>query len=176
MSRGVEALLVLDALWLAGIALVMLILRRELAIMSERAQASGRTVPDGLEVGEPVPKSCEPERNRILLFFQEHCDSCHEIASGLDEVVRHDLLDVVIIPVSEDGRDITLEGLLPSFVSRQVGTEAKRTAGEFRVHSSPLAIAVSGGLTVAKTYVGDTAVLGAIIDQLESENVDSRAS
>lgn len=159
---GAGFLLVLDGVWLGALALGAVTLRREVAILRRRMMLAGGAVPDGLEVGAPVPRDADPATDRVLLFVYPHCEPCEELAPRLRFLSSPELLDVVVS--GGDPHEPLLERL-PVSVRAVSGSEGERLSNLFDVRSGPLAIAVRSGLIVAKGYINDTAEIEFLLAQ-----------
>jgi hypothetical protein len=158
---GLEiGVIVLATAWLAVLTLVVLLLVRQIGLLTVRLDmAAGERTSmddDGLAVGTQVSArtvAALPELNsgeKYLLLFAASCDPCLDVA---DEVGRLELDGDVVALVA--GK----EELADDIAARLDGVrivrdpEATELAGELAVSSVPFAFAISETVVAAKKYL-----------------------
>jgi hypothetical protein len=149
---GSTTLFWLDGLWMLVLAFAYLVLRRELAILDLRTRYGG-SVPDGLEIGVPVPRIPGLVQADVFVFLFGDCGSCHDLVRQLGESHNSERLVIVVRDGSIPNSAHSLAHQLPHVITTHTGTLADRIAESFKVHSGPLGIAVSNGVVVAKGYL-----------------------
>ena len=167
MPDGGLFLAIVDVAWLVLLIFGAIVLRREVAIIERRLLVAGRAVPDGPEVGSPVPRSPDRRKNRVLVFLYADCEPCHDLIPAFQSLSRPDLVEVVI----GDSRDtrggrrvIEAASFRPLTVIS--ADEAERLARVFRVHSAPLAVGTRNGLVVAKSYLRSTRDIERVVEDV----------
>lgn len=166
MSRGNATLLLIDAVWLVLLAATVLVLRREADLTVKRARLAGVGARDGLEVGDPVPRSADPWRARVTLFVLHDCEACDAVLRGLGRLPRPELVEVCVIPTNDREPDQAVLDAVAPF-AHITGERARTCADAFRVRSAPFAIAVARGIVVSKTMLADADVLSVMADELD---------
>jgi hypothetical protein len=150
MSSG--PLLWLDGVWMLLLAFAYLVLHRDLAILDLRTRYGG-SVPDGLEIGVPVPRISGLKQADVYVFLFGDCSSCHELVRQLGDSHKSHGLVIVVTDGSIPNSGYSLAGQFPPAVTTHTGPLADRIAESFKVHSGPLGICVSNGVVVAKGYL-----------------------
>ncbi|MEV6862875.1 hypothetical protein AB0M44_17975 [Streptosporangium subroseum] len=147
---GFTGLTVAALVWLFLLGIGLLVVRRELSLLQDRVTASGSAAADGLAIGAPAPRFPGMRPDDVILFFFGDCAPCHELAT---EVARsadpYRFASVVSDGTMPDSASSVRE-LLADDARAMVGDEAAAVRQQYKVHSGPFGVAVSGGLVVAK--------------------------
>jgi len=154
-----EALVVVLALWLGVLTLVVVLLVRQLSLLTVRLSFAAPYVAadaDGLDIGSPVPSSLNEQvaldgEPRTLLFLSATCAPCREIASALSSKGVGDGVLAVIAGDPESAGAVST--LLPSSVETVVDPEATQVARALQVTSVPFGLRVEHGIVSAKAYL-----------------------
>jgi hypothetical protein len=147
---GSTALLAVSSVWLLVLALGLLVVRRELAILQDRVAVSGDTPADGLAVGAPAPQFPGLRPDDVVLFFFGDCEPCHEVATELSRFADPGAFACVVSDGTLAGSSAGFRPILPEDARVLTGDEAGAVRERYKVHSGPFGVAVSGGLVVAK--------------------------
>jgi hypothetical protein len=149
---GSAQLFWLDGVWMLLLAFAYLVLRRELALLDFRTR-SGGSVPDGLEIGVPVPRISGLVQADAYIFLFGDCSSCHDLVRQLGESNNGQGLVIVVRDGSILNSGYSLARQFPADVTAHTGRLADRIGESFKVHSGPLGIGVSNGVVVSKGYL-----------------------
>jgi hypothetical protein len=181
MSGLAVAALVLACVWLAVLTLVVILLVRQIGLLTVRLSVVGRQAPhlhsDGPEVGSSVPEevaSALPEvrsERAYVVLISAGCTPCRELAAGIR---RHDFEQTVtaLVPGHEVLAD-ELAALLPPGVRVVRDPEAPRLAQALSISSTPFAVEVERGIVTRKAYLYDGA--SDLIEFVEAETIPSQA-
>jgi hypothetical protein len=181
MSGLAVAALVLACVWLAVLTLVVILLVRQIGLLTVRLSVVGRQAPDlhndGPEVGSSVPEevaSALPEvrsERACVVLISAGCTPCRELAAG---VRRHDfeLTVVALVPGHEELAD-ELAALLPPGVRVVRDPEAHTLAQALTISSTPFAVEVERGVVTKKAYLFDGA--SDLIKFVEADKIPSQA-
>lgn len=155
--------LALVSVWLAGLTVTSLAVKRETVLVDLSASHLDR-VPAGPAIGAPVPRSLSPPgERRIVVFLDSGCPPCHELAAQLNEVRP---LESLTIAISGEAREATdMLAAIPSRATVLVGSEAASAVDSVHVSYQPFALAVADGIVVAKAYPTSAESLSRLFDE-----------
>jgi hypothetical protein len=181
MSGLAVVALVLAGIWLGILTLVVVLLVRQIGLLTVRLSVAGQAPDldnDGPEVGSNVPEevaSALPEvvdERAYVLLISASCTPCRELAAGIRQ---HDFEQTVVALVPGDGELADeLVALLPSGVRAVRDPEARRLAGALGINSTPFAVEVERGTVTRKAYLYDGA--SDLMELVEAEKkIPSRA-
>lgn len=164
--------------WLSGLTLVVLLLVRQLGLVTLRLDAgSGNSsvVPrEGPDVGTELPASVLDRIPALhdglsyLLLVSPTCTACHEIASRLD-AVRVTGRVVALVPGGEE-----LAGpfakLLPRHYEVVRDPDAVDIANELDLDRTPFALEIDDGIVSGRAHLFRASDLQRLIDTRVSSN------
>ena len=147
---GYTGLTVAALVWLALLALGLLVVRRELSILQSRVAASGNAPADGLAIGAVAPHFPGVRRDDVILFFFGDCAPCHELAEQVAGSADPQQFACVVSDGTLPGSSAGVRELLPASARAIAGDEAVAIRQRYKIRSGPFGVSVSGGLVVAK--------------------------
>jgi hypothetical protein len=156
--------------WVLVLSLVVLLLVRQVSLLSVRLTLAGATVAqalDGPELGTDVPASIAdllPARRHVaLLALSADCNACRELAAALH---GRALPTEVVALVSGNGDAASvLVDLLPAELPRILEPQASRLLEELEVRSRPFALVLEGRIVRAKGSVHEPHDLFRFLDR-----------
>lgn len=160
MSGLALSAIVLAALWLGVLTLVMVLVVRQLAILTARFEMAGSRISpgaDGLEVGRQAPVevlSALPElRTRVgyVLVLSATCAPCRELAPNLAELSFTEPV-TALVPGRAELAD-SLAQLLPGWMRVVRDPEAMAIANALQVRTTPFAMEIEGGFVTGKAFL-----------------------
>jgi hypothetical protein len=160
MSALAIAALVLVCIWLGVLTLVVVLLVRQVGLLTVRLSVAGEATSldnDGLEIGSSVPEDVavvlpdQAEEQVYLLLISSTCLPCWELATDLAEH-RFEQNIVALVPGHEEQAG-ELAALLPSSMRVVLDPEATRLAGALRLESTPFALEIERGAVTRKAYL-----------------------
>jgi hypothetical protein len=164
MSALAITALVLVCAWLGVLTLVVVLLVRQIGLLTVRLSVASQTLSlddDGPEVGDSVPEDVasvlpdlEEERSYLLLI-SAGCTPCRELVVDLGEHSFEQKI-VALVPGREEQAS-ELAALLPSGIRVVLDPEATELAESLELESTPFAIEVEGGTVTRKTYLHEGA-------------------
>lgn len=165
---GTETIaLVFVAAWLGILTLVVVLMIRQIGLLTVRLRLTGSTFDvsaDGLGIGEVVPEEISSKLPVIgglptyVLLISPTCNQCRELATELRGRLG-DLRNIVaLVPGLAEPAD-SLAAMLPSEVQAIRDPEASRFAKLLGIRSTPFAIEITHGLVTGKAYIHGTADL-----------------
>ena len=163
MSALAIAALVLVCLWLGVLTLVVVLLVRQIGLLTVRLSVSGQVSSlddDGPEVGSAVPEYVasvllDLEERAYLVLISSTCTPCWELVADLGEY-RFEQKIVALVPGREEhARE--LAALLPSSIRVVLDPEASRLAESLELESTPFALEVQRGTVTRKAYLHEGA-------------------
>jgi len=175
MSALAIAALVLVCIWLGVLTLVVVLLVRQIGLLTVRLSVAGEATPldnDGPEIGSSVPEDVavvlpdQAEEHAYLLLISSTCLPCWELATDLAEH-RFEQKIVALVPGHEE-RSGELAALLPSSMRVVLDPEATRLAGALQLESTPFALEIERGAVTRKAYLHQGA--SDLIEFVESAN------
>jgi hypothetical protein len=160
MSALAIAALVLVCIWLGVLTLVVVLLVRQVGLLTVRLSVAGEATSldnDGPEIGSSVPEDVavvlpdQAEEHAYLLLISSTCLPCWELATDLAEH-RFEQKIVALVPGHEE-RAGELAALLPSSMRVVLDPEATRLAGALQLESTPFALEIERGAVTRKAYL-----------------------
>ncbi len=175
MSALAIAALVLVCMWLGVLTLVVVLLVRQIGLLTVRLSVAGEATSldnDGPEIGSRVPEDVaavlpdQSEEHAYLLLISSTCLPCWELATDLGEH-RFEQNIVALVPGHEEQAG-ELAALLPSSMRVVLDPEATRLAGTLQLESTPFALEIERGAVTRKAYLHEGAA--DLIEFVESAN------
>jgi hypothetical protein len=175
MSALAIAALVLVCIWLGVLTLVVVLLVRQVGLLTVRLSVAGEATSmsnDGPEIGSSVPEDVavvlpdQAEEQAYLLLISSTCLPCWELATDLAEH-RFEQNIVALVPGHEEQAG-ELAALLPSSMRVVLDPEATRLAGALQLESTPFALEIERGAVTRKAYLHQGA--SDLIEFVESGN------
>ncbi len=175
MSALAIAALVLVCIWLGVLTLVVVLLVRQVGLLTVRLSVAGEAASldnDGPEIGSSVPEDVavvlpdQAEEHVYLLLISSTCLPCWELATDLAEH-RFEQNIVALVPGHEEQAG-ELAALLPSSMQVVLDPEATRLAGALELESTPFALEIERGAVTRKAYLHEGA--SDLIEFVESGN------
>jgi hypothetical protein len=175
MSALAIAALVLVCIWLGVLTLVVVLLVRQVGLLTVRLSVAGEAASldnDGPEIGSSVPEDVavvlpdQAEEHAYLLLISSTCLPCWELATDLAEH-RFEQNIVALVPGHEEQAG-ELAALLPSSMRVVLDPEATRLAGALQLESTPFALEIERGAVTRKAYLHQGA--SDLIEFVESGN------
>jgi hypothetical protein len=158
MSALAIAALVLVCIWLGVLTLVVVLLVRQIGLLTVRLSVADRALSvdnDGPEVGSRVPEDVallNPEEERAyLLLISAGCTPCRELVADLGDR-RFEQNIVALVPGSEEQAS-ELATLLPPGIRAVLDPEATSLAESLKIQSTPFALEVERGTVTRKAYL-----------------------
>lgn len=154
-----QALVIVLGLWLGVLTLVVLLVVRQLGLLTVRLSFAAPYVAaddDGLDVGSEVPSLVNAQIGlngdpQTLLFLSAACAPCREIASGLSSKRTRD--GVLAVIAGDPERAAAVRTLLPKNVETVFDPEATHVARALEVTSVPFGLRIENGIVAAKAYL-----------------------
>jgi hypothetical protein len=168
---GLEVVVVaLVAVWLAVLTIVVLLLVRQIGLLTVRLEHAGPRISmddDGLDVGRPVPEqtlAAVPELaagRKYAVVLSASCAPCRDLAAELGRAQLD--ADVIVLVAGDEEFSPQLVALLDGLdvVLDPRATEA--TAG-LEIGTAPFAFELTDGVVTAKTYLRSVAELAALTE------------
>jgi hypothetical protein len=166
MSALAIAALVLVCIWLGVLTLVVVLLVRQVGLLTVRLSTAAQTISlddDGPEVGSGLPEDVAelmPEDEpAYLVLISAGCDPCRELVAELDGR-RFEQSIVALVPGREEQAG-ELAALLPSDMRVVLDPEATQLAESLDLESTPFVLEIEGGTVTRKAhlYGGATALI-----------------
>ena len=175
MSALAIVALVLVCIWLGVLTLVIVLLVRQIGLLTVRLSVAGEATPldnDGPEIGSSVPEDVavvlpdQPEEHAYLLLVSSTCTPCWELVADLGER-RFEQKIVALVP-GHGEKAGELAALLPSGIQVVLDPEATRLAEALQLESTPFALEIEHGAVTRKAYLHEGAA--DLIEFVESAN------
>jgi hypothetical protein len=196
MSTLAIAALVLACIWLGVLTLVVVLLVRQIGLLTVRLSVAGDTISlddDGPEVGSSIPEdvaSVLPNRGKeraFLLLISSSCTPCRELVADLQGEHRFEQKIVALVPGPEE-QARELAALLSSGMRAVLDPEATRLAEALDLESTPFALEVERGTVTRKAFLhegaseliefvesaGERAETKRFVDITEKETIEGR--
>jgi hypothetical protein len=174
MSALAIVALVLVCAWLGLLTLVVVLLVRQVGLLTVRLSMANRTISlddDGPEIGSTLPEDVAevmPQEERAyLLLISAGCDPCRELVAELDGR-RFEQSVVALVPGRQEQAS-RLAALLPPGIRAVADPEATRLAESLDLESTPFALEVERGTVTRKLHLYGGA--SALIEFVESRSV-----
>ena len=158
MSALAIAALVLVCIWLGVLTLVVVLLVRQIGLLTVRLSVADRALSvdnDGPEVGSSVPEEVAlpdlEEERAYLLLISAGCTPCRELVADLGDR-RFEQNIVALVPGSEEQAS-ELAALLPPGIRAVLDPEATSLAESLEIQSTPFALEVERGTVTRKAYL-----------------------
>ncbi len=165
MSALAIAALVLVCIWLGVLTLVVVLLVRQIGLLTVRLSVASQAFSldnDGPEVGSSIPEevtSVVPElmeERAFLLLISSSCTPCRELVSDLQGERHFEQKVVALVPGHEEpAREMA--ALLPSGIRVVLDPDAARLAEALELESTPFALEVERGTVARKTFLHEGA-------------------
>lgn len=165
MSALAIAALVLVSAWIGVLTLVVVLLVRQVGLLTVRLSAAGQAISvenDGPEVGDRIPENVAAalpdlrEDRAHLLLVSSTCDPCRELVADISDR-RFDGDNIVALVPGEGEQAADFAGLFPSGIRTVGDPEATELAGLLGIESTPFALEVERGTVTKKAYLFDGA-------------------
>jgi hypothetical protein len=153
--------LVLACVWLGILTLVVVLLVRQIGLLTVRLSVADQTPSldhDGPEVGSEVPENVvtllpelKEEQLTYLLLASATCGSCREVIADIEGHYFEQQV-TVLMPGPEKLAN-ELSALLPSGVRAVLDPEAITVAEALEIQTTPFAVEVEGGTVKRKAYL-----------------------
>jgi hypothetical protein len=164
MSALLIAALVLVSIWLGVLTLVVVLLVRQIGLLTVRLSVASQGLAldnDGPEVGSSLPEavvSALPnleEERAYLLLISAGCDPCRDLVADLGG--RRFEQEIVALVPGRAELASELAALLPSGMRVVLDPQATRLAEALRLESTPFALEIERGTVTRKAYLHDGA-------------------
>jgi hypothetical protein len=164
MSALLIAAVVLVSIWLGVLSLVVVLLVRQIGLLTVRLSVASQGLAldnDGPEVGSSIPDevtSALPnleEERAYLLLISAGCAPCRELVADLGEH-RFEQEIVALVPGRAEQANELAE-LLPSGIRVVLDPQAHRLANVLRLESTPFVLEVERGTVTRKAYLHEGA-------------------
>jgi hypothetical protein len=165
MSALAIAALVLVCIWLGALTLVVVLLVRQIGLLTVRLSIAGEAASlddDGPEVGTSIPETVASvlpsrgEERAYLLLISSTCTPCRELVADLRGEHRFEQKVVALVPGPEElARE--LAELLPPGTRAVLDPQATELAEAIDLESTPFALEVEGGTVTRKAFLHDGA-------------------
>jgi hypothetical protein len=146
------------ATWLGLLTFAVLLCIRQLAILTERVDASFDFSPadDGLPIGASVPTSVLTEigdeaEDALVVFLSATCKPCRETAVDLDKRPLGRPLTVLVAGADDLADEVV--SVLPISATVIRDPLAHELATDLNIKSTPFAMTFAHGVVAGKTYV-----------------------
>jgi len=157
------AAVVLLSLWLGALTLAVLLLIRQIGLITVRLDVARSGRDDGLGIGDRVPTQVlaalpELEHGLVyLLFLSPSCGPCLEI---VPELGSQDFeAPVIALFGGRDEMADDFEATFPSEIRTMRDPIASEVADTLKIRSTPFAIEIETGIVTGKTYMREAADL-----------------
>lgn len=174
MSALAVAALVLVCIWLGALTLVVVLLVRQIGLLTVRLSIASEAMSlddDGPEVGSGIPEVVasvlpdQGEERAFLVLISSTCTPCRELVADLQGEHRFEQKIVALVPGPEELAS-ELSVLLPSGVRAVLDPQATELAEALDLESTPFALEVEGGTVTRKAFLHGGA--SALIEFVES--------
>jgi hypothetical protein len=179
MSALAIAALVLVCVWLGVLTFVVILLVRQVGLLTVRVSIATRATSldeDGPEIGSSLPEDVAevmPEKERAyLLLISEGCDPCRELVAELDGH-RFEQNMVALVPGREE-QAAELAALLPQNMKVVLDPDAIQMVESLDLESTPFVLEVEDGVVTRKVHLFGGA--SALIEFVESGSVREQNS
>lgn len=170
MGALAVAALVLVCIWLGVLTLVVVLLVRQVGLLTVRLSMASQAISlddDGPEIGSSLPEdvaSVMPEEDpAYLLLVSAGCDPCRELVAELDG--RSFEQSVVALVPGREEQATEIAALLPSDMRVVLDPEATDLAESLELESTPFVLEVEGGTVTRKAHIfGGTSALNEFLE------------
>ena len=166
MSALAIAALVLVCIWLGVLTLVVVLLVRQIGLLTVRLSVASQAFSldnDGPEVGSSLPEevtSVVPElmeERAFLLLISSTCTPCRELVSDLQGEQRFEEQKIVALVPGHEDQAREMAALLPSGIRVVLDPDAATVAGAIELESTPFALEVERGTVARKAFLHEGA-------------------
>ena len=166
MSALAIAALVLVCIWLGVLTLVVVLLVRQIGLLTVRLSVASQAFSldnDGPEVGSSLPEevtSVVPElmeERAFLLLISSTCTPCRELVSDLQGEQRFEEQKIVALVPGHEDQAREMAALLPSGIRVVHDPDAGRVAEAIDLESTPFALEVERGTVARKAFLHEGA-------------------
>jgi hypothetical protein len=160
MSALAIAALVLVCIWLGVLTLIVVLLVRQIGLLTVRLSIASQTLSlddDGPEVGSSLPEDVasvlpdQEEEPAYLLLISAGCDPCRELVADLGG--RHFEQNIAALVPGREEQAGEVATLLPSGIRVVRDPEATRLAESLNLESTPFALEVERGVVARKAFL-----------------------
>jgi hypothetical protein len=157
MSTLGIAALVVAAIWVAALSLVVVLLVRQVGLLTLRAdQADAGPSLDGLSVGSEVPEVLRPIVADApglvhLLVLGSDCGPCRALVEGVRD--REVLADVIAVVTGDPARALAVAEELPGTFASVLPPRAEAIQASLNLQTTPFLFAIDSNVIVDKTTV-----------------------
>lgn len=154
MSSFELVALVAVALWLAGLTLLVLLLVRQLGIMSVRLSVDAPRVEGSIPIGGPLPDAVTEEFPELsddlayLVFLSSTCAACADFARNLDLLPSGRRILVFVAGTGESAD--RLHDLVPESFETIRDPVATAMADAMELRGTPIALQVERGILTGR--------------------------
>ncbi len=167
MSTLASAALILVCIWLGVLTLVVVLVVRQIGLLTVRLSVAGGEAAssvddDGPEVGSSVPEDVvsvlpdQEENPAYLLLISATCTPCRELVADLQGERRFEQEIVALVPGPGELAS-ELAALLPSGMRAVLDPRATRLAEALELESTPFVLEVDRGTVTRKAYLDEGA-------------------
>jgi hypothetical protein len=163
-----QAMVIIVAAWLAVLTFVLLLVVRQVGLMTVRLSIAAPHTPadqDGPDLGASLPGTVTSMigingGGSTLVFLSGTCSTCRSLAA---EMSRTGVDEDTIVLIGGRPKTAQVVGeLLPESLKRFFEPVATRVADDLGVESVPFALHVDEGVVKAKAYLHTIADLGRV--------------
>lgn len=175
MDGLATAVLILFGIWLGILTLVMILVVRQIALLTVRFSLMGNTFSlanDGPGVGSPLPemmKAMLPEiewERAHILSLSANCTPCRVLAAELNGHRFKSPIIALLAGPRELADGLALSLPLDFRIVRD--PDATALAQALQIKSIPFAVAVENGVCVRKAYMHSSADFVAVVESSET--------
>ncbi len=179
MSTLAVAALVLVCTWLGVLTLVVVLLVRQIGLLTVRLSMASQTISlddDGPEIGSSLPEDVasvmpdQEEEPTYLLLISAGCDPCRELVADLGG--RHFEQNIVTLVPGREEQASELAALLPPGMRVVRDPEATMLAESLDLEATPFALEIKRGTVTRKAHLYEGA--SALIEFVESESAPAQ--
>ena len=179
MSGFANVAVLLTAVWLTVLTLVVLLLVRQLGLITARADAGGSfsVFDDGLRIGTKIPTDVTDalsldSTTALIFLMSATCGPCREFAEDL-QGTEWPVRVISLIPGPSELLSV-LQQLLPPVVEVIPDPIASEIAAQLSIQTTPFGLKIDGGRVTAKTYLNSGADLKRLLED-GGENRDQES-
>jgi hypothetical protein len=179
MSALAITALVLVCAWLGVLTFVVVLLVRQVGLLTVRLSMATQTMSlddDGPEIGSTLPEDVAEvmpeEEPAYLLLISAGCDPCRELVAELDGH-RFEQSVVALVPGRQEQAS-ELAALLPPGIRTLFDPEATQLTESLDLESTPFALEIESGTVTRKIHLYGGA--SALIDFVQSGSAQAQKS
>lgn len=155
--------LVLGLIWIAVLTVIVLMLVREVAVLSARLDAGGGrafVASDGPAIGRSLPESVAGALapyargdGMYVLLLSAICGPCHDLVKQLRQQTWKLDENVVALVTGRAELADAIAGSMPAWVAVVRDPQAAELAKALSIQTTPFAVRIRAGRVVAKAYL-----------------------